>query len=249
MWSKSRGELILVGWVCINSRVTLVQWDVIMNGSQYLCCWLLQVKQLSTWLQTVEGFVFCMCCGRTPSSGRSSISKAVFLSLKSGFKKTWQWSRAYLLGLHCYRWGAVWTPCFILKYLSSCLTWQKKNVASLSDFWHLFSTESTERHWSRERELVGGNCSFSECSFHCFSQCGSSGLVKILYKHSRPPHDDFVITLLISFLSIAIRLEFFFLICLAERLVQTLLVSSRVTLPTLLIPTSVHVVHICGCGR
>lgn len=119
MWSKSRGELILVGWVCVNSRVALVEWDVIMNGSQYLCCWLLQVKQLPTWLQTVEGFFYCMCSVRTPNNGRSSISKAVFLSLKSGFKKTWQWSRAYLLGLHCCRWGAVWTPCFILKYLSN----------------------------------------------------------------------------------------------------------------------------------
>lgn len=33
-------------------------------------------------------------------------------------------------------------------------------VSLFLDFWHLFSTESRERHWSCERELVGGNSLF-----------------------------------------------------------------------------------------
>ena len=50
-----------------------------------------------------------LCSVRTLSSERSSILKAASLSLKSGFKTTWQWWQASLLGLHYYRWGTMRT--------------------------------------------------------------------------------------------------------------------------------------------
>lgn len=99
-------------------------------------------------------FLAWMFC-RTLSSGPSSILKGACLSLRSGFKTTWQWWQASSLGLHCYRWetnGNSFAWFLSIFYVTNV----KILLFSASDFWHLSSTESCERHWSRERELVSG---------------------------------------------------------------------------------------------
>jgi len=104
---------------------------------------------------------------RTLSSGPSSISKDAFLSLRSGFKTTWQWWQASLLGLHYYRWGTMWTLYFsISSLLTLYLPIEKSVFFYLLDFWHLFSAESCERHWRRARELVRDSFVFIQAQFH-----------------------------------------------------------------------------------
>lgn len=122
-----------VGWVCVNSRMTSIQRGFIVKRPQdekeESCTsiktnWVMKEESKSQrdWghNESKKGRTFYylhlivrlwyhfLCSVRTLSSEHSSISKAAFLSLKSGFKTTWQWWRASLLGLHYYRWGTMW---------------------------------------------------------------------------------------------------------------------------------------------
>lgn len=147
-------------WVCVNNRATLVWKGFIINFLGFLARFqtLRRINKVKAKPFTcTQTLVYILC---------QDSEQRTFIYIKGCVPQFEKWLQDNLtvvagifigIALLQVRHNVDGLRHYRISVDVKRTRWKQNRFFYVLDFWHLFSAESRERHWRRERELVGGS--------------------------------------------------------------------------------------------